>query len=457
MNTIRHGIKNAFRNITRTISVVVILAISIGLALIMFVSYQAINLKISSVKQSIGNVITLTPPTSQGFEGGGSPLTQSQVNNIKNLPYIKNIQETLLARITQGSGNSLKSAITAGTLGRRFHNASFGGGTNPNPNFTFTIPIEITGLSSNSSLQASGVSLTSGSLFNPSSSSDVAVVGKNLASENNLKVGSSFTAYGKTITVSGIIDMGTKFENDSFYMPIAALQTISSQSGDISTAVITVDSISDVTSTINSINSKLGSGNVGITSTQSSAQSAIAPLNNIRTITLYSLIGALIAGIVITLLIMTMIVRERRKEIGVLKAIGASNMRILFQFITESLVFTIIASILGMIFGIILANPVLSSLVSGSKTSTSSTSNSSSSTGIAGRFGPRGGGFARFFNSTGTSVTHSINVLSNIHAFINLDIILYGFLAALIIAIIGSSIPALIISKISPAEVLRGE
>ena len=49
------------------------------------------------------------------------------------------------------------------------------------------------------------------------------------------------------------------------------------------------------------------------------------------------------------------------------------------------------------------------------------------------------------------------NVLRDIHAVVGYDIILYGILAAVIIAIIGSAIPSFIIAKIRPAEVLRSE
>jgi len=62
-------------------------------------------------------------------------------------------------------------------------------------------------------------------------------------------------------------------------------------------------------------------------------------------------------------------------------------------------------------------------------------------------FGGPGGGFGRGFQST----------LQNIHATVGYEIILYGLLGAVIIAIIGSAIPAFLISKVRPAEVMRGE
>ena len=77
----------------------------------------------------------------------------------------------------------------------------------------------------------------------------------------------------------------------------------------------------------------------------------------------------LVAGSVIIFLSMLMIVRERRREIGVLKAIGSSNAKISWQFVSEALTLTGMAAVVGVIGGIILSNPVLDALVSGSSNS----------------------------------------------------------------------------------------
>ena len=79
-----------------------------------------------------------------------------------------------------------------------------------------------------------------------------------------------------------------------------------------------------------------------------------------KTIATYSLVGALVAGAVIIFLSMLMIVRERRREIGVLKAIGSSNAKISWQFVTEALTLTGMAAVVGVVIGgVILSNPVL--------------------------------------------------------------------------------------------------
>jgi putative ABC transport system permease protein len=64
--------------------------------------------------------------------------------------------------------------------------------------------------------------------------------------------------------------------------------------------------------------------------------------------------------------------------------------------------------------------------------------------------GGPGGGFSRAFGGVRDSV-------SNLQAVVGFDIILYGLLVAVAIAILGSAIPAWLIAKVRPAEVMRAE
>jgi len=182
----------------------------------------------------------------------------------------------------------------------------------------------------------------------------------------------------------------------------------------------------------------------------------LSSLDNVKTIATYSLIGALVAGSVIIFLSMLMIVRERRREIGVLKAIGSSNAKISWQFVSEALTLTGMAAVVGVIGGIILSNPVLDALVS-----SSSDTGGGPQTFVAGPGGggpPRGGGgTVQFSGGVGRAFSNFGDVLSNVHATVGFSILLYGLLAAVLIAIIGTAIPSWLIAKIRPAEVMRTE
>jgi putative ABC transport system permease protein len=137
---------------------------------------------------------------------------------------------------------------------------------------------------------------------------------------------------------------------------------------------------------------------------------------------------------------MIMSVRERRREIGVLKAIGASNAKVMGQFVSEAVTFTVLAAVIGILLGVAAGNPITRLLVNNS-------SSTVSAQGAGGGGFRRAGGFGGGFR----------NSLSTIHAAVGWSIILYGLAAAIIIAIAGSAIASFFIAKVRPAEVMRSE
>jgi putative ABC transport system permease protein len=438
------GVRNAFRNPIRTGGVTIILGLSVGLALVMLLSLKAVQSRISSVKASIGNTISISPAGARGFEGGGEPLTAADVATVKGIPHVTAVSTALNDRLTPTTDTSLASAINPGTLGNRFRGGQ-GGTSAPasgssTPARTFSLPIIVNGVSSvtPTSVNASSLKFTSGTAIDAGSSANIANVGIALATKNSLTVGSTFTAYsGTKITVAGIFDAGNTFANASLIMPIATVQSLSAQAGQISSATITADDITTVPNVVTAIKTSLGT-KADVVSQQDSATSAIAPLENIKTISFYSLVGALVAGSFITFLTMLMIVRERRREIGVLKAIGASNVKISAQFVSEALTLTAMGAVVGVIGGLMLSNPVLKLLV---------TTNASVPTGPGGG----GRGFGRALGALGG------NTLNTLQATIGYDVLFYGLVAALMIAVVGSALPAYLIAKVRPAEVMRGE
>lgn len=453
MGIVVRGFKNAFRNLTRTVGVILILALSTGLALIMLLSYQTVQNRIEAVKSSVGNTITINPAGAQGFQGGGEPLTEDQANTVKGLPHVASINTTLQDRLTPTTDTTLASAIDPGTLGNRAgrqQQRQFGGRFGGNQNFT--IPINVTGVSDTSTISSGNSKITAGNVFSSDSTEVVAVVGTDLATKNNLSVGSTFTAYGKSISVVGIYDAGNQFANSGIYMPIATLQTLSGQAGQLNSITATVDNADNMDSTVSAVKNALGTDKVDVTSSADITNRTIEPLQNIKNISFYGLVGALVAGGVIIFLIMMMIVRERRREIGVLKAIGSSNVGVIGQFISESFVLTFLGSVVGIVVGAIFSNPVLNTLVSKSAPTVQAVAG-----GGRGGGGLAGGGFGRFAQISGQLGGNVQNTVRNLHAAVGINIILYGLLAAIIVAVIGSAIPAWLISKVKPAEVMRAE
>jgi len=461
MNIISRGIRNAFRNTVRSGSIIIILALSIGLVIAMLAARQAVQDKIASVKANTGNTITVSPAGVRGFDGGGNPLTSDQLAKVAKISHVTKVVETLNDRLTS-SNTSLKSGIDPGSLGNRnannsgvgagptmvFHSAdedSTSGGTT-----TFTMPVTITGTNDESAIKTEGsTSLTwkSGKMFDTNKDANVAVVGTQIADKNSLSVGSTFTAYSTTFTVVGIYDAGNIFNNDGVYIPLSTLQKLSSQSGDITSATVTIDSSDNLTSVTNTIKSRLGSA-ADVTNSADIAAATTKPLESVASIALFSLIGAVIAGAIIILLTMIMVVRERRREIGVMKAIGASNIVIMWQFVIEAITLTAIALVVGTGIGVAAATPLTNALVSNDSTSTSS---GASDTQMG------GGRRVMSFGGPGQFGQASRKAIENIQASVGGATLAEGAALALVIAVLGSAAPSLMISKIKPADAMRNE
>jgi putative ABC transport system permease protein len=453
----------------RSVGVVVILAVAIALSISMLIARDAVNAKINSVKESTGNTITVSPKGFFGFNGGGTPLTTKEINGLLDIKNVKAVQESLSEELST-KDTSLTSPTPTGSLGTRF--GGFGGGSSTGGSSsgttTFTIPVRLIGTNSPGNALVGGANgggtekLTSGTSFSPTSKADVALVGSTLAAKNKLTVGSTFTVYGKTVTVVGIYNAGSSFANSDVLMPLATVQTLASATGQVTDATVVVNNISNVSSVSKAITAKLGS-KADVTSTEATIATELAPLNSVKTISTYTLLGAVIGAALILLLSMLMIVRERRREVGVLKALGAPNRSIIGQFISESTTFTVLGSVVGFLVGIALSSPITSALVS-------ATGNSSTTSTFNGGGFVRGGGAAGFtgggsgftppsggFRSAALHFGGFHNTLTALHTSVGWSTLIYAFVFAIVIAALGSSVAAGTIVRIRPAEVLRSE
>ena len=450
----------------RSIGVVVILAVAITLSISMLIARDAVNSKIDSVRASSGNTITVAPKGFFGFNGGGTPLTQTKVDALISLPHVTALQESLSEELTS-SDTTLTSPTNAGSLGSRF--GQFGGGSstgsNGSPSSTnFVIPIRVIGTNSPGNALVGGANgggtekLTSGTTFSATSKSDVAIVGASLAAKNKLTVGSTFTAWKTTITVVGIYNSGSTFADSDVLMPLTTVQTLATAPNQVTGATVTVDNIDNVASVDRSVTAALGK-TADVTSSQTTVQTELAPLNSVKTISTYTLIGAVIGAAIILLLSMLMIVRERRREVGVLKAIGAPNRSIISQFIAESTTFTLLGAIVGFVGGVAISSPITSALLSANGGS-SNTPSGFVRGGGAVRFTGGGSGFAPPAGANASGQFHFggiTNTLTQIHTSAGWSTLAFALVAAIVIAALGSTVAAATIVRIRPAEVLRSE
>lgn len=478
MGALKRGMKNAFRNTVRSVGVIVILGVAVALSISMLIARQAVTTKITQVRSTTGTAITVSPAGFFGGQGGGTPLTNAQANKMLTIPNVASIKGSYQARLNSSETSLTSSIQFGGALGGAGGPGGFGqtsGGAGSSQ--TFTPRISFTGTNSPSDALTGGANgggtekLTAGAAFAPNSSANVAIVGSSIATANSLKVGSTFTAWSTTITVIGIYDAGSQFANNGVLMPLATVQKLAGAAGELTSITVDATSIDHVDQVTADLKKQLGSA-ADVTSEEAQVAAQLSPLNSVKTISTYTLVGSVIAAAVILLLSMLMIVRERRREIGVLKAIGAPTRSVIGQFVAESSTFTVLGSLLGLVAGVLLASPITNALVSSNSTTTA--------TGFGG-FGGFGGGFrpgagggsfggggtftppsggsfqgrgqgAGFFGFHGVS-----NTLTQVHAAAGVGTLVFAFAAALVIAGIASAMAASMITRVRPAEVLRSE
>ena len=478
VSVLARSVGNAFRNKIRTAAVVAVLAVAIGLALAMLVANQAVGAKVQELNASVGTTLTVNPAGGQGFEGGGEPLTTAEAGTAASVANVTSVVGTKALRLqtattgttgtTQQAGpggqqatvsTSLVAAIDAGTLGNRNNASGNTGTTGATALPARALPITATGIGAEVDSTGKALNITSGTgLGDYNTATDKALVGTSLAEKNSLGVGSTFTVQDKTFTVTGIFDAGTAFGNNAVYMTLPEAQTLAATPDELSSMIVTVNSMENVDSTKTAVQSALGADKADVTQGQRNLETAVSSLDSVKNISLVAFIAALATAGIIILLIMVMLVRERRREIGVLKAIGAPNRTIGLQFVLESLVLVALGSVVGAVIASFASGGIASALIS-SNTSTTAAPTTQRGGGLAGAVPngavPGGGGFPG--GGQGGPFGGASQLLTSVTASLSPGVLAAGIAAVFAVAIIGALVPALLTARIRPIEVLRGE
>ncbi len=392
---------------------------------------SAFENQLESVSGQIGNEIQVRPAGSFGLLGGGEPLNAEDVAALYDLPHVVSVQPSVQ---TQYTGTSLESAVEPGSLDRR----SGGQGSTSSG---FTMPIITMGFdpaTEEPTLLGGGtLEIVSGRYFSASEiDAGVVVVGQALAEKNGLTISSTVDVNGTTIEIIGIYTSGQAFGDNMLVMPIDTVQRLFDLDGVTSVTVI-VDDVENVDSVADAIEQALGEGTVDIITSEQTYERISSNLESAINTSQIGMISALVIAAVVIIFAVVLMVRQRIKEIGILKAIGASNWHISLQFATESFMISLVAVILGALLSLPMAQTVANMLVS--------------STGTTAR-ALGGGGFlggGRFLGGGST--------VAGVDVAISLEVFLIALGIAVALAVIASIFPSWYVARIKPAEVLRSE
>jgi putative ABC transport system permease protein len=421
MGMFRRAIRNLVRSPLRTGGIVVILSVSIGLALTMVTVYGATENQLALIGQQIGTDITVSPAGTFGMMGGGGTLAQAHVDQLSDIPHVVSVQESVQTGYT---GDSLQSAVGQGGQGGGFYRGGFRMG------------IMVMGFDTateNPALLGGGsMNITEGSYFTADDiDADVMVVGQALADENNLGIGSTVSMNGTPVAVIGIYDSGQVFGNNMIVMPIGTVQSLFNIDG-VTSVTVVADDVNSVDTVVNSIRQIFPESVADVTTAQSMYQAINGSVASAQSASTIGMIAGFVVAALVILFAVVLMVRQRVKEIGILKAIGASNRQIGLQFGGEALIMSIIAAVIGALITYPLAQKVADLMV-GSPTSP----------------GGAGGGF--LFG--GGSVTR----IGGLSVAVSPQIFLYALGIAVALAVAASIFPVRYISRVKPAEVLRYE
>ena len=179
---------------------------------------------------------------------------------------------------------------------------------------------------------------------------------------------------------------------------------------------------------------------------------ATSTISNVKTFAITFLIITLILGTIVLLVINMINIRERKYEIGVLRTIGMKKSKVCFQFLSELLIVSFVALILGASIGATLSVPVSNSLL---KSEISSSQNEQEN--IRDNFGK--GNQPDFGGKTGGKGNFNgvvqVQAFDSIDAVVDLKVLVELLALGLIITLISGSSAMISIQKFSPLTILK--
>lgn len=340
-----------------------------------------------------------------------------------------------------------------------------------------------------------------GSMFDDGTAGNVCVITDELAQLNNLSVGSTitFTNPGDTsktydFKVVGVYTNTASSGNDQMIAdPFSdtgnqiitsfdALNNIIGASKSASTDTSSDSSSTEITAQVNptfilkdadSLNSfKADLASMGLNkyytvqTNSGSIDQTLTPVKNLSSFATVFLILVLVIGGIILIVLNMINIRERKYEVGVLRAIGMKKWKLAFQFISELFIVTFIAIIIGTAAGSIssvpTANMMLQNQISAQQDQQQQISQSFGRTGNFGQGqwqqggntmlsqGGRQNGAAGFFG-----FRNNVSYVNQIDAVMNLQVLMEIILIGILLTLLSSSFAVTFISRYEPLKILN--
>ncbi|MFZ1970691.1 MAG: ABC transporter permease [Candidatus Nanoarchaeia archaeon] len=236
---------------------------------------------------------------------------------------------------------------------------------NQKDTFTYAATIPDNTQQDNYMYQITGIKTSSGKLIHQGDRG-VIVIGNYLADGTkngfgrDIKIGDNVEINGQNFVVQGILaDQGSFIIDDAILINEKDLQNLLGYGNQVDIIEVKVPNENLINQTQNSIenlmrqrrNDKVGQEDFQVTTPQASLNSVNQVLSGIQIfIIIIASISIMVGAIGITNTMMTAVL-ERKKEIGIMKSIGARNEHIFYQFFIEAGLLGLVGGIIGILIG----------------------------------------------------------------------------------------------------------
>ncbi|UCF84082.1 MAG: ABC transporter permease [Desulfobacteraceae bacterium] len=176
------------------------------------------------------------------------------------------------------------------------------------------------------------------------------VIGSGIAKQFELEPGEVLTIRGKGFYVSGVLEEAGNRDDLAIYMDLPTAQKVYAVGEKVSFVSVKVDDITQIDKYILEIQE---AANVAVVSDKQLLRSVLAIVGTVgSSLQIIAAVAILAACFGIANTMMTA-VYERRREIGILEALGAKRRKIFFLFLYESAFYGLLGGIVGIAAGFV--------------------------------------------------------------------------------------------------------
>ena len=325
--TILRGLRNPFRSLTRALVVVSLLALVIGVLALMMQATFASRAKIAALDERVRTLIEIREAGAFGTGGfgGDNPIGEALGFNVGTLEKALRIPHARhLARVDE---------------------YVYIPEVDPSRRNAYAMVI---GLHPGAALRAIGeidyehATIIAGRSLRPDDAqARVAVVGR-LYAKQRLGIGApsasalashQFVLNGQAFQVIGVYTTENDFGDNHVFIPIAVFRDVYHPGGKLSKIFVTVDSVANVEQVVKELKVI---PEVDVVTTPEAVSTVRTTLGSLSVASAYAAVVLFAIGAVLIVFVMILSTRERIREIGTLKALGASNREVVLQFLAEA-------------------------------------------------------------------------------------------------------------------------